>query len=213
MKRLLIILVFVLLLVIVSFIVVWFFYGQPRVDKTIASQQSPIGTVINWKPENNLLTVRFDSGLFFKDIKIIITANDSIFVSTGKQKNKLVFLPLLCVLLILVASCASFSGQQPTPGSISDVTLADNGKTIHVAIGQSFLLKLGLNYDWNITVSYQNVIGRVKNIAVIVGAQGVYAALAKGTTVLSAVGDPQCRTATPACASPSIMFSVTIVVN
>jgi hypothetical protein len=75
------------------------------------------------------------------------------------------------------------------------------------------LLKLGLNYDWNISVSDQNVISRVKNIAVIVGAQGVYDALHEGAAVLSVVGDPQCRTATPACASPSIMFSVTIIVN
>jgi hypothetical protein len=129
------------------------------------------------------------------------------------KTKKLVFLPLLSVLLIILTSCSSLGNNQPTPGSIGDVTLADNGKTIHISVGQSFLLKLGLGYDWNITVSDQNVISRVKNIAVIVGAQGVYDALAKGTAVLSAVGDPQCRTATPACASPSIMFSVTIIVN
>jgi hypothetical protein len=129
------------------------------------------------------------------------------------RKIKIAFLPFLSVLMILLASCASPGGQQPTPGSIGEVTLADNEKTIHMTVGQSFLLKLGLNYDWSITISNENVISRVKNIAVIVGAQGVYDALAKDTTVLSAVGDPQCRTATPACASPSIMFSVTIVVN
>jgi len=129
------------------------------------------------------------------------------------KKSKLVFLFLLSVPLFLLASCAGLQGQQLTPASINDVTLADNGKTIHMAVGQSFLLTLGFNYDWNITVSDLNVISRVKNIAVVVGAQGVYDVLANGTAVLSAVGDPQCRTATPACASPSILFSVTIVVN
>jgi hypothetical protein len=129
------------------------------------------------------------------------------------KTKKLVFLPLLSILLIILTSCSSLGNIQPTPGPIGDVTLADNGKTIHMVVGQSFLLKLGLNYDWNISVSDQNVISRVKNIAVIVGAQGVYDALAKGTAVLSAVGDPQCRTATPPCASPSIMFSVNIIVN
>ena len=129
------------------------------------------------------------------------------------KTRKLVFFPLISVLLIILTGCSALGIKQPTPGPIGDVTLADNGKTIHMVVGQSFLLKLGLGYDWNITVSDQNVISRVKNIAVIVGAQGVYDALAKGSTVLSAVGDPQCRTDTPACASPSLMFSVTVIVN
>lgn len=129
------------------------------------------------------------------------------------KSRKLVFLPLISVLLIILTGCSTLGINQPTPGPIGDVTLADNGKTIQMVVGQSFLLKLGLGYDWNISVSDQNVISRVKNIAVIVGAQGVYDALAKGTAVLSAVGDPQCRTDTPTCTSPSIMFSVTIIVN
>jgi hypothetical protein len=129
------------------------------------------------------------------------------------KTKKSVFLLLLSVFLILMTSCSVLGNIKSTPGTIGDVTLADNGKTIHMVIGQSFLLNLGLNYDWNISVSDQNVISRVKNIAVIVGAQGVYDAMHEGTAVLSAVGDPQCLTATPPCASPSIMFSVTIVVN
>jgi hypothetical protein len=129
------------------------------------------------------------------------------------KKVKLTFLPILSILVFILASCARLGGVQPTPKSIGDVTLADTGKIIHMTVGQSFLLNLGLNYDWSISISDQNVISRVKNIAVIVGAQGIYDALTKGTTILSAVGDPQCRTATPACASSSIMFSVTIIVN
>jgi hypothetical protein len=129
------------------------------------------------------------------------------------KTKKLAFLPLLSVLWIILTSCSALGNIQPTPGPIGDVTLADNGKIIHMVVGQSFLLKLGLNYDWNISVSDLNVISRVKNIAVIVGAQGIYDALAKGTAVLSVVGDPQCRTATPPCASPTIMFSVTVIVN
>ena len=129
------------------------------------------------------------------------------------KTKKSIFLALLNVLLIIMTSCSILENNQPTPESIGEVTLADNGKTIHMAVGQSFLLKLGLNYDWNISVSDQNVISRLKNIAVIVGAQGMYNALANGTTILSAEGDPQCRNTTPPCASPSIMFSATIIVN
>ena len=127
--------------------------------------------------------------------------------------KKLVYLSITVGLLILLASCSSLVSPSPTPGTLGDVTLADNGKTIHMAVGQSFLLKLGEDYDWSITVSDQNVINRVKNIAVIRGAQGVYDALARGTSTLSATGDPLCRTATPACASPSILFSITVIVN
>jgi len=129
------------------------------------------------------------------------------------KTQKLVYLPLLSFLLIFLTGCASFGNAQSTPGPTRDVTLVENGKTIHMSAGQSFLLKLGQDYDWSITLSDQNVISRVKNIAVIVGAQGVYDALATGSAILSAVGDPPCRTATPACASPSIIFSVTVIVN
>jgi hypothetical protein len=129
------------------------------------------------------------------------------------NKGLMVFLPILMILPIILASCSSLDGFSSTQGPIGDVTLADNGKTIHMKVGQSFLLKLGETYDWSITVSDQNVISRVKNIAVIRGAQGVYDAIAKGNAILSAVGDPQCRTATPACSSPSVMFSVTLIVN
>jgi hypothetical protein len=53
----------------------------------------------------------------------------------------------------------------------------------------------------------------VKNIAVIAVAQGVYQALAPGSTTLSATGDPQCRTAQPPCENPSTVFSITIIVQ
>jgi hypothetical protein len=102
------------------------------------------------------------------------------------------------------------TGQgDPTPR----ITLADNGKTVTYQVGQSFLLFLGDEYTWSLSITDQNVISRVKNIAVIRGAQGVYNTLKAGTSVLSAVGDPTCRDQKPACAAPSIQFQVTIVVQ
>jgi hypothetical protein len=100
-------------------------------------------------------------------------------------------------------------GSDPTPR----ITLADNGKTVTYQVGQSFLLFLGDEYTWSLSITDQNVISRVKNIAVIRGAQGVYNTLKAGTSVLSAVGDPTCRDQKPACAAPSIQFQVTIVVQ
>jgi nitrous oxidase accessory protein len=56
------------------------------------------------------------------------------------------------------------------------ITLADNGKTITLQGNESFLLKLGEDYDWNVTVDNQTVLSRVPNVLVIRGAQGIYKA-------------------------------------
>ena len=73
-----------------------------------------------------------------------------------------------------------------TPGGgPTVVTLDDRGKTIQLAVGQSFLLKLGETFDWTVNISDQTVISRVRNIMVVRGAQGVYDAL-KGKDVFGA---------------------------
>jgi hypothetical protein len=101
-----------------------------------------------------------------------------------------------------------------TPSSDhSQVTLADSGTSITLHVGQTFLLNLGDQYDWNINVADQTVLSRVKNIAVIRGAQGVYQALKAGTTTLMAGGDPPCRKSTPPCMRPSIAFELSVVVE
>ena len=93
------------------------------------------------------------------------------------------------------------------------VTLDDQGKTIHMTVGDNFLLKLGEQYTWQVDISDQNVLSRVKNIMVIRGAQGVYDALQPGTVTLSAMGDPQCRQSQPPCEMPSIQFMITVFVK
>jgi hypothetical protein len=92
------------------------------------------------------------------------------------------------------------------------VTQADNGTTLHLAVGQRFLVDLGSTVDWSVAVAAdQGIVGRVRGILVIRGAQGVYAALAPGTTILSAIGSPVCSSG--ACPQFRIAFSVTIVVG
>jgi len=93
------------------------------------------------------------------------------------------------------------------------VTRDDNGKTISMVVGENFLLKLGAEYTWEITVSDQNVLSRAKNIAVIEGAQGVYNALQAGTVTVSAAGDPLCRKSKPACGMPSVQVDFTVTVK
>ena len=93
------------------------------------------------------------------------------------------------------------------------VTLADDGKTVNLKVGQRFLLNLGEGYDWNPTVADQTIVSRVIGILVIRGAQGIYEAHAPGTTTLTATGDPTCRKSKPVCGMPSRLFKVTIVVE
>lgn len=93
------------------------------------------------------------------------------------------------------------------------ITRNDQGQTVIVKLGESFLLQLGDEYIWDINLSDPTVISRVKNIAVIRGAQGVYETLKAGTVTLSASGDPLCRQATPPCGMPTVLYQVNIVVQ
>ncbi len=107
---------------------------------------------------------------------------------------------------------ASAGGSTPDPGSNLTITLANNGQTITLHVNQEFLLKLGEGYQWTINLDNQNVVSRVPNIAVIRGAQGIYLAHQTGTATLTASGDPLCRQSVPACAIPSIFFTLHIEV-
>jgi hypothetical protein len=133
---------------------------------------------------------------------------------------KTIRINLLALLLgvLFLAACAP-QPVQPSPTTIPQpdgsliVTLDDQGKTLSMAVGDSFLLKLGEAYNWDISISDQAVLSRVIGIAVIRGAQGVYQAHQAGTVFLSASGDPQCRQSQPPCGMPSMQFSVTITVK
>ena len=120
------------------------------------------------------------------------------------------------------ASAGPFATATPAPAetpvtepgnSSLIVTLDMNGQTVTMKTGERFLLMLGEGYDWSPVVDDQTILSRVMNIAVVRGAQGLYEAHKAGTTTLAATGDPQCRTAQPPCAAPSILFKVTVVVE
>ena len=100
-----------------------------------------------------------------------------------------------------------------TPGGQKIITRDDQGKTIALIVGERFLLQLGEQYTWDISISDQTVLSRVINIAVVNGAQGVYEAHQTGTVKLTANGDPLCRQSQPPCMMPSIAFEITLVVK
>lgn len=91
------------------------------------------------------------------------------------------------------------------------VTMADNNSTLHYNVGDSFLLKLG-DYVWDISMSNPSIISRIKNVAVIRGAQGIYAVNNAGQTDLTAVGRPMCNQG-EMCSHLEILFKVKIVVS
>ena len=115
--------------------------------------------------------------------------------------------------LLLMACGGSSPSDTPTAAGSKTVTLADDGQTITLSVGESFLLKLGEDYNWTVTVADQTIVSRVKNISVVRGAQGVYEALLAGKTSLTANGDPVCLQANPPCKLPSRQFTLEIVVQ
>jgi len=102
--------------------------------------------------------------------------------------------------------------ETANPPTTPNVTLADDGQTITLQVGQRFLLNLGLEYDWAVTVDDQSIVSRVINVLTIRGSQGLYEAHQAGHTGLTATGDPVCRQAQPPCGVPLRLFHLQIVV-
>ena len=97
-----------------------------------------------------------------------------------------------------------------SPGTLV-VTAADNVSTLHLAVGERFVLELGSSTTWSVTVADPRVVGPAPGVTAPAGAQGVYEALAAGTTTLSAVGSPVCPSG--ACPLFRIAFDLTIIVG
>ncbi|MCC6382833.1 MAG: hypothetical protein IT304_10010 [Dehalococcoidia bacterium] len=99
------------------------------------------------------------------------------------------------------------------PAGPREVTVADNRTTVIVAVGTEVLVRLGEAYTWDVTTNNPAVLGVVTGATVPTGVQALYRALAPGSALIRATGDPVCRRATPACGMPSIEVEVTIVVR
>jgi hypothetical protein len=101
----------------------------------------------------------------------------------------------------------------PVAGANATVTLNEDGQTVQMRVGDRFLLALGEGYDWTVEVADPSVLSRVIGVLTVRGSQGLYEAHKAGTTTLTATGDPPCRRAQPACAAPSRLFQVTVIVR
>ncbi len=92
------------------------------------------------------------------------------------------------------------------------VTSADDNKTITLQVNETFLLKLGEGYYWNITIDDQTIISRVPNVLVVRGAQGIYRAHEPGRATLTAFGKPICPPGQP-CPELVRVFRLYIIVT
>jgi hypothetical protein len=124
----------------------------------------------------------------------------------------------------VVCSCPGVLSQLPTltlvvePGPqaipAGGITLEDNKMTFSMHPGERFQVVLGLaGYDWVVEPVDQSVLAGVENKATSGGSLGMYEAIGSGQAVLTATGNPRCRNSKPACAAPSYLFEVIIIVK
>jgi hypothetical protein len=118
--------------------------------------------------------------------------------------------------IVAVPAATSPAGTPPPitfpPGGGLIVGIGDQGKTVVMHVGDRFLLQLGEVFDWTVTSSDDTVVGRVPNITVIRGAQGLYEGRKVGEATLNGIGDPLCRSSQPPCMVPSISFTLHVQV-
>jgi hypothetical protein len=86
-----------------------------------------------------------------------------------------------------------------------DATMADNGKTFVMNIGDKLRINLDYGYGWSTISDF--------NPAILMGAADGYFALASGTSTLTMTGDPVCHNLTPPCLMPSILYTITVIVQ
>jgi hypothetical protein len=128
--------------------------------------------------------------------------------------------------VVVIGTGIANAGVTPTSSSVATstqsgsagaaqraVTLADDGQTIRLRVGERFLLNLGEGYDWTVDVDDQSIVSRVVNVLTVRGSQGLFEAHRPGSTTLRALGDLPCRQAKPPCMVPTRVFRLQIVVQ
>ena len=138
------------------------------------------------------------------------------------MKHPLLRMAVLSAIVVLCATACDRPVEvgpttEPTPTAAEQsgliITLADDGQTVTIQVGERFLLKLGTAYDWTVISQDQDILRRVPNVLTVIGSQGLYEAHKAGRTQLAAMGDPLCRQSQPPCEAPSRGFVVDVVVE
>ncbi|HLZ68563.1 MAG TPA: hypothetical protein VKV26_01515 [Dehalococcoidia bacterium] len=124
-----------------------------------------------------------------------------------------IFLFVGALSLGLVLPAAGAGRAAPAAGTLHTLTLADNGATVGVALGDRIELRLDVNLNWTVSVTDTTVLRRPPGIALVREVQGLWDAIAPGSATINATGDAPCRMSRPACTVPSLLFSATITVG
>lgn len=72
-------------------------------------------------------------------------------------------------------------------------------------IGDELRISLDNAYVWSLA--------SISDPTVLAGAQDGYFAFANGTATLTMIGNPECLNLTPPCGMPSILYSLTVIVQ
>ncbi len=160
-------------------------------------------------------TIRFGTFVFGLLLLAVVAAGCGGNNASAVSATPTVTSPTVTSLPPTATSIPATTPLPPTTTSAepAPVTLADNGKTITLQVGQRFLLNLGSEKKWNVQVADQSIVSRVVNITVIRGAQGVYEAHAVGETKLTAAGTPICDSTQAGCSQIALPFEIQIVVQ
>ncbi len=113
---------------------------------------------------------------------------------------------------VFAGGAGVLASPSQAPAPTLTVTQADSGRTLGLHVGDSFLLKLGEDFNWTPTVADQSIVQRVPGVLVVPGAQGIYEAERLGETDLTAVGTLNCPPGQP-CPQLAILFRVHLVVH
>ncbi len=126
--------------------------------------------------------------------------------------NKIWSILLSLTLIVLISIGTSAAAIDIPPSPVKNITSADDGKTITLQPNETFLLKLGEDYDWNVTIDNQTIISIVPDVLVVRGAQGIYMAHNPGHAALTALGEPICPQGQP-CPTLVRVFKLHIIVT
>lgn len=130
-----------------------------------------------------------------------------------KAEDKITGTTIPSQFVSITNSSATTTATTSVPIAAGDKTITqkDNGKTLHIKQGSRVVISLG-EMDWTLNFSTPGVLNRIKNIAALLGSQGVYTADTVGTTVLTAEGRPHCEPG-EMCAQYIVNVTTTIVVE
>lgn len=155
----------------------------------------------------NVLTIKGAQGLFEARQR-----GQTTLTATGDLPCRKAQPPCMAPSFLFRLQIVVGASPAASPVAPKTVTYADNGQTISLRVGDSFLLKLGADFDWTATVADPTVLSRVANLAVVQGAQGVYTAKKTGETTLSAIGVIVCPPL-KFCPALEVSFKLHVVVQ